>query len=162
MLREKGVFVTHQLVGGGNANRLETIARNEGVLDSVFFLGLKSRDEVLEWMRGLDIYIQPSRSEGLPRSIIEAMANAVPCIASDVGGIPELLPRKFLFHHNGSEAAQIVNMITDINDNQLNDMAQTNFERSKEYKPELLDSRRFDFFSKAISTVRQNKLGENI
>ena len=40
-----------------------------------------------------DLFLMPSRSEGLPRALIEAMARGLPCIGSNIGGIPELLPQ---------------------------------------------------------------------
>ena len=53
-----------------------------------------------------DFYISPSRQEGLPRSVIEAMARSLPCLASNVGGTSELLPQTFLLDHNPASYAQ--------------------------------------------------------
>ena len=43
------------------------------------------------WLDGIDLYLQPSRSEGLPRALLEAMSRGCPALASRCGGIPELL-----------------------------------------------------------------------
>lgn len=47
--------------------------------------------EVRAWLDGIDLYLQPSRSEGLPRALLEAMSRGCPALASRCGGIPELL-----------------------------------------------------------------------
>lgn len=46
---------------------------------------------VWDWLDDIDLYVQPSRTEGLPRALIEAMSRGCPCVGSQVGGIPELL-----------------------------------------------------------------------
>lgn len=60
-----------------------------GIQDSVDFLG--RRDDVPDLLSQSDLYIQPSLSEGLPLAVMEAMATGLPIIASDVGGVSELL-----------------------------------------------------------------------
>ena len=57
-----------------------------------------STKEVFEWIDTQDVIILPSRSEGLPRCIVEAMSRACPCITSDVCGMPELINNKWV--HN--------------------------------------------------------------
>lgn len=64
----------------------------KGLGDSVFHDGLRqSGKDVHEWLRTLDLYIQPSFQEGVPRAMIEAMGQSLPCIGSNAGGIPELI-----------------------------------------------------------------------
>jgi glycosyltransferase involved in cell wall biosynthesis len=75
---------------GGERERLEVLT---GALKippgRVFFTGF--RGDVENVMSSLDIYVQPSLSEGLPVSLLEAMFTGVPVIATAVGGVPEVL-----------------------------------------------------------------------
>jgi glycosyltransferase involved in cell wall biosynthesis len=61
--------------------------------DVVRFHGYVPNAEVLEWLaRGrVDLVVLPSQSEGLPVSLIEALAHGIPAVATDVGGVAELL-----------------------------------------------------------------------
>jgi glycosyltransferase involved in cell wall biosynthesis len=68
---------------------LEEKAAELGCEDSVHFLGRV--DNMPQFYRGIDCFVLPSLAEGLPRTLIEAMAAGVLCIASSVGGIPEIL-----------------------------------------------------------------------
>lgn len=71
----------------GNRASCERLAERLGVSDRVRFLGEVA--DVREVLAAADIFCQPSHHEGVPNSIIEAMASGLPVIASDVGGIPE-------------------------------------------------------------------------
>ena len=58
--------------------------------DSVYFLG--RRDDIPRLLRAMDAFVLPSiGSEGMPLVILEAMAAGVPCIASLLSGIPEVI-----------------------------------------------------------------------
>ena len=74
------------LVGPGNLEHVRTELRPP---DSLTLCAPVSRDQVPGVLRACDVYLQPSRMEGLPLSIIEAMAAGRPVIAARVGGIPE-------------------------------------------------------------------------
>lgn len=74
------------LVGSGDLEHLRSELRPP---EAVTLLGPVSRDRVPGVLRACDLYLQPSRKEGLGISIIEAMAAGRPVIATRVGGIPE-------------------------------------------------------------------------
>lgn len=77
------------LLGDGPCRAdLERQASSMPCRDSVHFLGHKSDIEQL--LRGMDVFVLSSVAEGMPRAILEAMASGVPCIATEVGGIPEI------------------------------------------------------------------------
>lgn len=61
------------------------------------FMGhISDPHKISEIFQKADIFVLPSLTEGLPRVILEAMASALPCIATNVGGIPELLSSECL------------------------------------------------------------------
>lgn len=88
---EAGLEVIVNVVGDGpSADALWRMARRLGVDDLVRFRGQITSDEVLEVLRSSDVFCLPSYSEGLPVSIMEAMALGVPVVATHIAGIPEL------------------------------------------------------------------------
>lgn len=97
MLYEAGYEIEYQLVGGGSKDYLKKIAQKEKVSKQVKFLGELPHEKVFEWLSTIDIYIQPSLTEGLPRALIESMSLGCPALGSDSGGIPELLDKSCLF-----------------------------------------------------------------
>jgi len=68
---------------------LESAAADQGISDRVLFTG--SRSDIPEMLAAFDIFALSSISEGLPVSLLEAMAAGKPIVATKVGGIPEAL-----------------------------------------------------------------------
>ncbi len=78
------------LVGSGSDEKaLRACAERTGVMQKVRFLGWRS--DVPQVLRALDVYVQPSITEGLPLAVVEAAAAGLPIVASRVGGIPEII-----------------------------------------------------------------------
>lgn len=78
-----------QSYGGGNEEEIKKEIAELGVTDKVKFIG--QRWDIPNWLDASDIFILPSEAEGMPLSIMEAMAKGLPVIASAVSGIPEEL-----------------------------------------------------------------------
>lgn len=78
------------LVGDG-AERLaiERTVREAGLSEWVWMPG--AREDVPEVLRGFDLFVLPSRGEGISNTILEAMASGLPVVATRVGGNPELV-----------------------------------------------------------------------
>jgi glycosyltransferase involved in cell wall biosynthesis len=72
---------------GGEEENLRRLARELGIAERVHLLGL--RDDIPRLLAAGDVFVQPSRSEGLPLAVLEAMAQGIPVVATDVGGVGE-------------------------------------------------------------------------
>jgi glycosyltransferase involved in cell wall biosynthesis len=79
------------LIGQGPSKlQLEQQIRELGLERTIHCLGSKSHDELPDWYRAADVVVLPSRSEGLPNVLLEALACGTRFVASDVGGISEI------------------------------------------------------------------------
>ncbi|HJZ11171.1 MAG TPA: glycosyltransferase family 4 protein [Acidobacteriota bacterium] len=78
------------LVGADLTNsRLPNLIRNSDVTSHFRLLGFRA--DAIRCISAMDIVVQPSLSEGLPRTLLEAMSLGKPVVASRVGGIPEII-----------------------------------------------------------------------
>ncbi len=77
--------------GGPDQSDLEELAKKIGVTDRVQFRGLIGHDVMPAYLKACDIFIRPSRSEGMGNSFVEAMAAHLPVIATQEGGIADFL-----------------------------------------------------------------------
>jgi L-malate glycosyltransferase len=83
---------TLEIVGDGELRvELEQTAERLGIADRVAFLGERPKEEVAELMRTADLFVLPSLAENLPVVLIEAQASGLPAVATDVGGVAELV-----------------------------------------------------------------------
>ncbi len=89
-LHAQGVRCELRVAGDGSLRSpLAHLSERLNVAASVTFLG--HVHDMRDFYRRLDMFVLPSSSEGLPLSLLEAMAAGVPVVASHVGGIPEVI-----------------------------------------------------------------------
>jgi len=82
-------YKTFIVGNGAERKNLESLARNLGLHDSVVFTG--ARSDVKDFMCRSKIFVLPSRWEGIPLALLEAMGLGLPVIASKVGGSVEVI-----------------------------------------------------------------------
>jgi glycosyltransferase involved in cell wall biosynthesis len=91
-LKRRGHVVRLRLVGPGpDELRLREAATLAGVEQHVVFEGARNQDEVLEFYRRASVFALPSFAEGVPVVLMEAMSTGLPCVATWVNGVPELI-----------------------------------------------------------------------
>ena len=135
----------YHLAGSGDDLTLCNLAKELGVEDQVIFEGRLAHERMFPWLDEMDLYIQPSMTEGMPRSLIEAMSRGLPALGTQTGGIPELLGPDCTFPRKDSDA--IAKMISCLSPEVMEQKASNNFESAKGFQKELLEHRRFDFYA---------------
>ena len=85
-----GRWRLHVIGGGPLRAALERQAKSLRLSDAVAFHGPIAHQQLPDWFRAADLFVLPSRSEGVPNVLLESMACGLPFVASDVGGIPEI------------------------------------------------------------------------
>jgi len=138
-----------RVLGSGDSSKWKDEAAAFGVADIVRFDGtLPSGDAVLNWLDNIDVYLQPSFQEGLPRALIEAMSRGCPAIASTCAGIPELLERDNLIRPGDvKHLAEL--LLRSAADREWREVqARRNWSMAGEYAKDKLEVRRQRFFER--------------
>ena len=136
------------LIGDGKYRpELEARASALGLGERVSFLGqLPAGKAVRAQLDQADLFALPSRQEGLSRATIEAMARALPCIGSRVGGTPELLaPEDMVPPGNVTALATRIREVL-LDPARMARMSARNLEKAGEYRGDILRERRASFY----------------
>lgn len=141
-----------KVLGGGERYVYENLAIKYGVQSRVHFEGtLEPGKQVLNWLDGIDVYLQPSRTEGLPRATIEAMSRGCPVVSSNVMGLKELVPDEL--RHKPGDSAELALLVKDLTGHpeKLKEQAQRSFDVAANYDRRILDKRIEKFFKQILS-----------
>lgn len=151
-LKEQGnTNYEYHLAGSGDDETLRSLAGDLGIAGQVVFEGRLAHERVFTWLDEMDLYIQPSLQDGLPRAVMEAMSRGLPALGAWTGGIPELLEAKYIFPRK--DVSAIARMLSTISSEEMETMAERNFNHAKDYQKEVLDKRRYDFYSAFAKAV---------
>ncbi|MFS0836753.1 glycosyltransferase family 4 protein [Paenibacillus sp. 1P03SA] len=137
-----------KVLGEGDPSPLIQLSESLGISDRIeFYKPVPSGQKVFEWLDKLDIYIQPSFQEGLPRALIEAMSRSLPAIGSNVGGIPELLSGECIFEAGDAVAlSQKIIQLAQDKDWQIKE-AEKNNQTASQYTNFILNAKRTEFWT---------------
>lgn len=148
--------ITISFVGGGDQTYLRSLINSYGLHNQTVIVGkLKSGAEIFNFIDTLDLYVHPSKQEGLPRVVIEAMSRACPVLASSVAGTPELISKSCI--HKPGDSIKLSNDISNLllDKEELKQLAKINIESSKNYLFKNLEKVREDFFKKYIEKFKK-------
>ena len=134
----------YYMIGGGEENGLKHLAQRLGVADRVHFVGKMNHKKVFEFMDDMDLYVQVSLQEGLPRSVAEAMSRAMPVIGSATGGIPEMLEKDYVVRRKN--VSDIVRVIKGMTIDDMKKQARRNFDKARDYQPSKIEEKIGSFF----------------
>ncbi|MBK8619744.1 MAG: glycosyltransferase family 4 protein [Anaerolineales bacterium] len=76
---------------GPQIDSLKSLAQELGISDRVIFLGWQSREELTRWYHHSNLFLFPSRHEGMPNAVLEAMSSGLPVVATRIAGSEELV-----------------------------------------------------------------------
>ncbi|WP_447472624.1 glycosyltransferase family 4 protein [Vibrio harveyi] len=156
MLKLSGVKFELRILGNGNPSSYAKFIQEKGLESHIhFFEPLPSGKPVLNWLDNIDIYIQPSRQEGLPRALIEAMSRGCLCIGSSAGGIPELLLSDFV-HDVGSAKGLYDKIVYCTKIKDQSSVKMRNYKESEKYDRELVNFKRREFFLEVMKNASPN------
>lgn len=138
--------------GGPELTKLEALAQRHGLLHRVQLLG--ERNDIQQWLAAADIFTLTSETEGMSRSILEALASQLPVVATDVGGNSDLVihgDNGFLMEDSRPETlAGYLNRLATDNNLRLTMGRKSLALSEREYSPELFLQRHLALYRQAI------------
>lgn len=153
-LIDRGMKVVLRVLGPGDSRVYEMLASSLGIESFVFFDGtLPGGSLVFDWLDHLDLYIQPSYTEGLPRALLEAMSRGLPCVTSSAGGMPEIVDSNYLFSPGDINSFSSAVRQLLLTPSALSFQAKCNFKTSADYTLETLNAARTAFYDSILSSV---------
>lgn len=141
---------------GSKIDEYKAFVNDKNISNRVHFIGrLHNRKELLDKLRSCNLLVLPTKMEGLPRTIIEAMAVGLPCISTPIAGIPEIIDRKYLFSPNdyNSFATEIERLID--HPQELFIMSKKNLLIAKSFTNLNLEKRRTWFYRQLYDRARK-------
>jgi len=150
ILHSRGIKTKLTLIGGGKLSAESiSIIKNGGYMNNIRLTGkITKPEELVKELCEADLFVFPSYREGLPRSVLEAMATGLPCITTDLPGTRELLGKECLV------PVKDVEILTDKiqkligSPEELTRQSRLNYEKALDFLVSIIQKRREDFYTK--------------
>ncbi|MDC3411848.1 glycosyltransferase [Terrihalobacillus insolitus] len=143
-----------QVVGRGDHAWLKDLASALKVESQVEFLGvLSGRENIFNWLDTIDIYIQPSLTEGMPRATVEAMSRACPVVSTNAGGLSSIIDINFRI--KSGDYNDLAKKIKKLSESTVlsQEQSKNNYETSKEFDSNVLDIKRNNFYKMICDSI---------
>ncbi len=148
LLIRSGMQISLSIVGDGRyRSELQSQAESAAIANFVHFVGEVSAGEAVRaQLDSANLFVLPSRTEGLPRAMIEALARGLPCVGTRVGGIPELIEDNALVASGNAKdlAERIRHFLTSPDDYNLS--AKNSLSVAARYSSTEISQRRNNFY----------------
>ncbi|WP_310388452.1 glycosyltransferase family 4 protein [Roseateles sp.] len=147
-LKDQGLTASLTCIGEGTfVDDLKALCKKLGVDGQVDFVGrIHDRAELLRQLHQADVFLYPTRLEGLPRAVIEAMAVGLPTLSTPIAGIPELLNADYMFEPDDVEGFSSAILRLRHQPDELSAMSRDNVQTAGKFSKQILDERRSRFY----------------
>jgi glycosyltransferase involved in cell wall biosynthesis len=156
-LNKRGVNVLLNWVGKGKyLSDMIKLAEELGIQEKVNFLGhISEKTTINSHLDSNNLFVLASRTEGLPRVIIEAFSRGLPVFATNVGGIPELLEKDQMFDNENVE--QLVELVENLIKDPIlyNKLSERNLAKAYLFQDFILEEKREQFFNEIIRVINK-------
>lgn len=159
LLKEKGYNIQLELVGHGTLESWQDILKKYNIEDNVIHHGmLPSGEGIYNWLQTIDIYIQPSLTEGHGRALVEAVYNGCIAFGTNTGGIPDTLDLSYTFKKNDyMKLSELIEKAINNEDYSANNI-RTNFSNVKKYEQSHIESLRTTSLKKYADIVNKDEV----
>lgn len=144
LMIKQGYDVEYHIIGGGDSSRLQKTVDDLGLKNKILFHGVLPHNEIFKFLDTIDVYVQPSLAEAQGRSLLEAMSRGLPCVCTNVGGMPELIQEKFIARKKDPES--IADKVIKIINSDMKEIAKRNFEFAMNFNNEEIMKKRKDIY----------------
>lgn len=149
-LKQKSVIVNVKFAGedwDNSAKKILEYAKEHNIEEQVACIGFLTRQQLDEFLNNSDLFVLPTKAEGLPRVIIEAIAKGMPTITTPASGNPELIPAHYLvdFYNVDTLAERIEELV--VNKTAYENASKENYRHSLQYEASILQGRRDEFYT---------------
>ncbi|MEZ9201800.1 glycosyltransferase family 4 protein [Vibrio splendidus] len=155
-VRELDIECEYYIVGGEGDLNFKHLVSNLPNNIKIIRLGMLDKTKVYKLLNEAHVFLQPSRSEGLPRALIEAMAHSLPSITSNLPCFLDLIDRDYIIDWSKEGSLQpVIKKL--INSRNYEFQANTNYKTSLRFDDSILTERKNQFYKEVFHELHVDR-----